>query len=203
MLAAIACTPVRAQQLSAAELLEMAGCIGYECLYERAVARGYEVKYNNETDAYKFYRFASKTIYLNQSNAQIHKPNLLELTLIKQDHSVSLNYVTGSDAERDSLLAQFRGEGFDYLKATKTKSTADNTAEEFVSEKYPKVKLTVTNFSRQKREGRDAVDEKTSYMEYGFQLQWLFVPPPSAPADSVRLVPSPGTPTDSIQQVTR
>lgn len=188
LLATFAGLPVYAQQLSAADLLEMAGCIGYECLYDRAVARGYEVKYNNETDAYKFYRFASKTLYQNESNPKIAKPNTLELTLIKQDYSITLNYVTGSDKERDQLLEQFRAEGFGYLKAAKTKSTADNTAEEYVSEKYPKVRLKVTNYSRQRGEGRDVVDDKGSYMEYGFELQWLFVPPPSERRDSVQQI---------------
>lgn len=179
MLAILACAQLSAQQLSANTLLEMAGCINYECLSTRAEATGYEVEYNNETDAAKTYMFASKDIYQNESNPKIARANRLEMTLIKADYSITLNYLTGSDTEHDRLLKQFKEEGFGYVKATKTMSTADNVATLYASEKYPDVKLKVTNYSRQRGEGREVVDEKSRYMEYGFELQWLFIPPPS------------------------
>lgn len=179
LLAAISFLYTDAQQLSAAQLLEMAGCINYECLSTRAEATGYEIEYNNETDGFKTYKFASKDIYQNESNPNIARANRLEMTLIKADYSITLNYLTGSDTERDRLLQQFKEEGFVYVKATETMSTADNVATLYASEKYPKVKLKVTNYSRQRGEGREIVDEKRSYMEYAFELQWLFVPPPS------------------------
>lgn len=167
------------QQLTAAQLLEMAGCIHYACLSERAEGTGYKVTFNEETDAYKTYKFASEQMYQNESNPAVAMPNRLEMTLIKADYSITLNYLTGSDAERDRLLKQFQEEGFIYIKATKAKSTADNVATMYASEKYPGVKLVVTNYSRQRGEGREVVDEKSRYMDYGFELQWLFVPPPS------------------------
>lgn len=183
-LAVISCMYGYAQQLSANQLLEMAGCINYACLSERAEATGYKVAYNNETDAHKTYKFASKDIYQNESNTNVTMPNRLEMILIKADYSITLNYLTGSNNERDRLLQQFKDEGFTYVKATKSKSTADNVATIYASEKYPKVKLAVTNYSRQRGEGREVVDEKTRYMDYGFELQWLFVPPPSDRQDN-------------------
>ncbi len=167
------------QQLTATQLLEMAGCIHYACLSERAEATGYKVTFNEENDAYKTYRFASEQMYQNESNPGVAMPNRLEMTLIKADYSITLNYLTGSDNERDRLLQQFKEEGFVYVKATKSMSTADNVATMYASEKYPKVQLRVTNYSRQRGEGREVVDEKSRYMDYGFELQWLFVPPPS------------------------
>lgn len=179
ILAAISHTYGYTQQLSAEQLLEMAGCIHYACLSERAEATGYKVTFNEETGAYKTYKFASEEMYQNESNPAIAMPNRLEMTLIKADYSITLNYLTGSDTERDKLLQQFKEEGFIYLKATKAKTTADNVATLYASDKYPKVKLRVTNYSRQRGEGREVVDAKSSYMDYGFELQWLFVPPPS------------------------
>ena len=123
------------QQLTAAQLLEMAGCIHYACLSERAEGTGYKVTFNEETGAYKTYKFASEQMYQNESNPAVAMPNRLEMTLIKADYSITLNYLTGSDTERDRLLKQFQEEGFIYVKATKAKSTADNVATMYASEK--------------------------------------------------------------------
>lgn len=188
MWALLSCAQLSAQQLSADALLEMAGCITYECISERVTARGYNIELNKENDAYKTYVFRSEKLYQNQSNPDVAKPNRLQLTLIKQDYSITLQYTTGSQKEREALLAGFKKEGFSYTRSTESKlSVSDNVAIEYKSTQYPKVTLRVTNYHREKDQNAEKIDrgfdspedQGEIYDEYGFELQWLFIPPPS------------------------
>ncbi|HEY9177589.1 MAG TPA: hypothetical protein VIN07_07865 [Flavipsychrobacter sp.] len=188
MLTALVCTQVSAQQLSADILLDMAGCITYDCISDRATATGYKIELNKENEGYKTYVFRSENLYKNQSNPAVAKPNRLQLTLIKQDYSITLNYITGSQKERDLLLADFKKEGFSYVRSTEDKmSVSDNVAIEYKSPQYPKVTLMVANHHREKDQNAEKIDrgfdsqqdQGETYDEYSFELQWLFVPPPS------------------------
>lgn len=167
-----------AQQLNSDELIEMAKCKDYSCISEMLKARDYSIAYNNETDAFKVYRFNSKKIYANQDKPAISKPNTAELTILAADNSVTFNYYTGSKAERDRLLQEFIDKGFKYSKSTTAKVVGQNVAQEYEREDKD-LDLRVTTYARTEGPLRNVGREDKTYMEYGFELQWLTTPPPS------------------------
>ena len=167
-----------AQQLNSDELMEMAKCKDYACISEMLKARDYSIAYNNENDAFKVYRFNSKTIYANQDKPTISKPNTAELTILAADNSVTLNYYTGSKVERDRLLQEFIDKGFKYSKSSTAKVVGQNVAQEYKRENND-LDLRVTTYARTEGPMRNVGRDDKTYMEYGFELQWLTTPPPS------------------------
>ncbi|MCB0697928.1 MAG: hypothetical protein KDC07_11215 [Chitinophagaceae bacterium] len=155
-----------AQPLEAEELLDMLTCNDYACISGKVIPLGYEVALNKETAGYQTYTFTSKTVYQNESNNKIMKPYKVNFTDHTEDSAITLNYVIGDKVNREMLLAAFKELGFRYDHATKTKSTFDNTATVYKSERYPGWVLKVTNYD--KREGRH-----THYLDYDFEL-WRF-----------------------------
>lgn len=152
-----------AQPLKAEEMLQMVTCTDNECITGMIVPKGYDVAFNEEEAASKVYAFSSKTKYQNESNAAIARPYTLKYTVHMEDSAVILNYTIGNKTEREMLLADFKHEGFDYVRATKTESTYDNVATIYESEKYPDIHLKVTNYQKKER-------RHTLYMEYDFEL---------------------------------
>lgn len=152
-----------AQPLTSNELIEMAKCDDYNCIKKAVEPRGYEVAMNDERpDGFKSYAFNSKLTYKNESNENIAAPYRLEFHTRPGDSAVAVNYHVNNKEQRELLLDGFENEGFEYLEAGKTESTADNVATIYVSERHPDMRMKVTNFEK--------TYKKKKYMEYDFEV---------------------------------
>lgn len=168
-----------AQQLSANDLLAMAGCMDYECINTLAEAKAYEVERNKETPAYNLYVFHSTLEYQAENNKKVMRPHRLELTIIEPDNSITLNYFTAEKRERNELIDGFEELGFTAEKAMRSKSVSDNVAVAYRHPDHPDLELRVTNYEREKSKQRKTVQSAKDYIEYGFEIQWLTKPEPS------------------------
>lgn len=152
-----------AQPLTATELLTMAECSDYNCIKEAVEPRGYEIARNDERpNGFKTYTFNSKLTYRNESNKGIAAPYRLEFHTRPGDSAVAINYYVNNKEQRELLLDAFENEGFEYQEAGKTESTADNVAVLYKSERYPEMRMKITNYEK--------TYKKKKYMEYDFEV---------------------------------
>lgn len=152
----------QAQPLNSTEMMHMLQCNDFACFSKLIEPKGYDILLNKETAGYKTYQYKSKTIYKNESNAEIALPYKVNFTVHMDDKSTTLSHTVGSKNQRELLLTDFQLQGFEYVEATKTKSIYDNSAAVYKSKAHPGWVLKVTSFEMK--------DRKKMYLEYEFEL---------------------------------